>query len=855
MKKGSKLFVVFLLLLSFLTGCSSTPELSYSNVVHTARNLSELEILAEPEGSENEEPLSKAPQEALQGMTQVAASDDLVLYVDLDYTFIAVQNCKSGKLWFSNPPDYQRDEIAQSGIIERTLSQLFITYIANDGKQATMNNYYDSIMRNQFVIRKIPNGVRIDYIIGEVTRSAAEIPKRISIEMFEKAFINNDKLDDKEKREVEKQYILNEAETEYEWVVSESEVYIERLLNVIDKCGYTKEQLDLDKTEKIENESTQFTVPVEYTLKNGLFYAEIPLQEIKSATTEQIVRIDFLENFGSAFMTDEGYAFVPDGPGALMHYDQKAISPRVYLPVYGEDNTIDKEVKETGVQNVRLPVFGAKNGNDAFVATIIDGEAFAEINVQKAGYDSSYHTVSSSYQLLYNDFTKLANGSMQSQISVIQRQSYGGSICVKYQFLTGEDADYAGMAASIRNDLMEEYQLKPLDKGEVPFFLETLGAVRMYKNTMGINHIGLGALTTFSQTQQISQELKQKGVTNQKIRLLGWMDGGMEQDLAKQAKPLGELGGKSDFKALIQYAEKEGFSLYPNVEFLTASSKGYSTYKYSAKTLDARFAKEYRYDVVTQEKKEKSDDIDVLFRNIISVSVLDQIRGSFTKSYDKFGLQSLSLGDMGEKVYADYRRSNNIDRQEAAQQISLQTEKLKNSYLDLMASGGNFNILGYVKSLVNTPSSSSSYLVLDETVPFFQIVIHGLIDYTLQPINLSSLSTSTLKALEYGACPYYTLSFESSTKLKNTAFDFYSSINYKDWLDYACADYQTASPILSEVRNQFITDHQKLAEGIYKTTYEGGQELIVNYNDKDFIYQNQTVQKKSFLFKTADSCG
>ena len=847
MKNRWKPVAVCLCLCVCLAGCNRIPREDYSNAEKPARELGELQVLAQPEG-ENMSPPSASAAEALAAMTQVAETDELLLYINLAYSFIAVENRQSGKVWFSNPPDYQRDELAGTGIVERMLSQLFVTYIARDGKQATMNNYFDSILRNQFVIRQLPNGVRVDYTLGEITRGADEIPKRIPAGLFEKAFLNNDRLSQDEKDEVDNQYRINEAGTEYEWTVMESDVYINRLLDVVDKCGYTKAELDSDAANEEKAAATQFTIPVEYTLEGSEFFAEVPLAEVKSASEEQIVRVDFLENFGSGFSTDDGYAFVPDGSGALMNYGKNVTGPRVSLPVFGDDATIDRAVTEANASNVRLPVFGAKNGTDAFLAEIVDGEAFADICVQKANYHSSYNTVFSSYQLLYNDFTKLANGSIQSQISVVQRQRYGGSLRVKYRFLTGDNANYAGMAALLRGDLIDTHQAQRLPAGAAPFFLETLGAVRMHKTTLGINHIGLETLTGFADTQYISEQLREKGITNQKIRLMGWMQGGMEQQLADRASPLGELGGKSGFKKLVQYTQNQGLSLYPDVEFLTAAVKSYNTYQYSAKTLDERFAKEYRYDMVTREKLERQDDIDILYRNIVTAAMLETLETRFNKSYQKLKLPSLSLGDLGEKVYADYRRTNNIDRQETAQQIKKLAGSLRGAYPDLMVSGGNSSTLGYVKSVVNMPADGSSYLVLDEAVPFYQIMVHGLLDYTLEPRNLSALSSSPLKSLEYGACPYYVLTRESSTMLKNTPFDAYSSVYYADWLDVAAEETRRAEPVLSEVRGQFITDHRKLADGVFMTVFESGKALVVNYNDTDFAYGNKSISKQSFLF-------
>ena len=42
---------------------------------------------------------------------------------------------------------------------------------------------------------------------------------------------------------------------------------------------------------------------------------------------------------------------------------------------------------------------------------------------------------------------------------------------------------------------------------------------------------------------------------------------------------------------------------------------------------------------------------------------------------------------------------------------------------------------------------------------------------------------------------------------------------------------------LGDTYSQFITGHEKLANGVYKTTYENGKSVIVNYNYADYDYK------------------
>jgi hypothetical protein len=47
--------------------------------------------------------------------------------------------------------------------------------------------------------------------------------------------------------------------------------------------------------------------------------------------------------------------------------------------------------------------------------------------------------------------------------------------------------------------------------------------------------------------------------------------------------------------------------------------------------------------------------------------------------------------------------------------------------------------------------------------------------------------------------------------------------------------------------NQFITDHQKIANGVYMTEYEDGTQVIVNYNERAYTHKGNEVPAKDYI--------
>ena len=43
-----------------------------------------------------------------------------------------------------------------------------------------------------------------------------------------------------------------------------------------------------------------------------------------------------------------------------------------------------------------------------------------------------------------------------------------------------------------------------------------------------------------------------------------------------------------------------------------------------------------------------------------------------------------------------------------------------------------------------------------------------------------------------------------------------------------------------------IDKHEKIADGVYKTTFEGGKAVVVNYNYSNYQYNGQEIAARDF---------
>ena len=143
---------------------------------------------------------------------------------------------------------------------------------------------------------------------------------------------------------------------------------------------------------------------------------------------------------------------------------------------------------------------------------------------------------------------------------------------------------------------------------------------------------------------------------------------------------------------------------------------------------------------------------------------------------------------------------------------------------------------------------SSGYESTTSDVPFVQIALHGLIEYTESAHNLCDDPTiQFLRMLETGSMPYYLLTWSESTVFLDTEFnDIYSS-NFYTWNETAIRDYKTLSSIFDGYCDKEITDHVIITENVRSTTYDDSLTVVVNYGDKDYDFGGATVKAGSFI--------
>lgn len=851
MKKRTKLYTVLAVVLIAAVGAGSLYVLNRGAPAIAASAYTDQS--AEP--AEGKEPsFLPDPDNRVPGMKLVAQNNKLGLYYHPETTEVAVLNKADGHVWYSNPKDRNNDSIASPFEKEVLSSQLQVAFRDAVGNLTTYTNYAQSISVKQFTASGIDKGIRIQYTIGDMSLGIGALPKYISKARLTEKVLS--KLDADTAKYVEIRYYPRDNNPEVlerlDAQVSK-QLVLTKMLAAFDKAGYTPEDLTADNRENGVNGNAasskpNFTVPIEYRLEEDSLLVTVPAGQIKESDGYQIRSIELLSYFGAAGTKDKGYMLVPDGSGSLIYLNNGKVKSETYAQrVYGDDENDNSFSRAQVAEKARLPVFGLKSGNAGFLAVIDKGEGIASISADISGKKNSYNRVSTSFALRGEDWLELYTGQTVQDIQLLTDQRYQGDIHVRYSFLSGEQAGYAGMARLYREMLVMKGELKPLEeKDSIPFYLDMLGAVDKQRSFLGVPYDAVVSMTTFDQASEIAGKLRQDGIGNLNMRYLGWFGDGISHKPPVKAEAEGKLGGKKDLLTLAGELREAGGKLYPDVAFQHIYDVG------------GRFspaADAVRY--VTREEAERAPynrafnrmfyDLGTYY--LLSPAKLPYYVDSFNSSYASYGLDSLSLRDLGDRVHADYRVDRVIFRETAKTIVADQLEKLKKDYPDLMVTGGNAYAWSQASHIINMPSSSSGFNIADEEVPFMQMVLHGYMDYAGKPLNLEDEQDAAfqlLRSVELGSAPHFQWSYEPSEELKFTRYDHLFTTHYQDWYDPAVSLYREANKVLSKVRTRPITDRILHKDGVVEMKYEGGVSIIVNYTDQPVHIGGVKIDAQSF---------
>lgn len=587
-----------------------------------------------------------------------------------------------------------------------------------------------------------------------------------------------------------------------------------------------------------------FGLTVRVTLEGDELVAEVPEDSIvENGTDSYIGTVSLFPMLGYSYLDNQaGYMFIPDGNGALIYLDDKDgryVSGYSQM-IYGADAGFTESTTETLLwgryqtvnesEKVLAPVFGMAHTDDglAYLAIVEEGEKRASIEAQPNGVMVDYNRCYARF-LLRRTYIQPLNNSNSGTMTSVEADRTHGNLKVRYILLSGEDAGYSGMAVAYRNYLLDNNLIQRRDnsyKTRVDF----LGTDReeFLISTRAV------VMTDVDQVREIFEELQAAGVNTLLSIYKGWQKGGMYQIPISKYKADGKIGGTGALTDLIQDSESAGYDIYLYNDALRANpAESNTTFNIVKKVNKRRLeiqTRDYVYDTFNYLLPNRSD------------YNLDK----FVKSYTAKGVDNLAVAGITGNLFSYSYSGSYYDRlftadayESSIADISKQTS--------LILEKPFAYLWNYTEAMIDMPLGTSDFMYEDEEVPFFSIVLKGIVPMYSEYVNFEANKQEfRLQMIESGVYPSFYVTYEDSADLIYTnSADLYSTkySSYKDTIIEYDADFRQVAALTGDA---MIVRHEKLAEGVNKVTYDNGVVFYINYNQDAVTVDGVTIEGLSY---------
>lgn len=805
-------------------------------------------------------------------------SDDLLFELDKDTTQFTVTQKSTGKVWYSNPADAASDPIADSSSKRLLQSILALEYSNVNELTVNLNTFEHSVGIEHAsgtgiysIEQPDANTVKVNYSIGKVARTFI-IPPSMPDAQFMEWY---DKLDRSIQKKVERCYrkidINNllatdsksellekypDLETTCVWEMRSAtkDYQKEELQAAFAEIGYTQEQYEQDLliySTSDGNEKPVYNISVVYHLDGDKFTVEVPFEDIEYKSDYPITDLTLLPYFGAGSADEEGFLFVPEGSGAIINFNNgKTNLTAYYAQLYGWDYGLKRDVVVNETR-AAFPVFGISHADGALLAVVDDYSSLATIQADVAGRRHSYNFAYASYEMVHGSKMDVSAKS-DATIIAYEKNLPEGSIKQSYYFLEGNT--YTDMAKAYREDLLEKYpELQKNEDANMPISVEVIAAIDRVKQVLGMPVTLPEVLTDFEDAKALITDMAAEGYSNLSLRYVGWMNGGINHSLPKDIDITSGMGGTKALESLVSATNSLGVDLY-----LTGRTQNV----YDSNLLDGFLKSRDVAKYISREVVEIPEFSKIWFADInesrlehhflLRPSVCVELMQSLA-DYAKDNGVGVGYEDTGYMLSGDYNQRRSVTREAAMDMQTAKLAEVKAAGTKVTMTTGNEYVLPYADLLTQVDLFGKDSLIFDQKVPFYEIAIHGLVDYTGNAVNLSGDAWETvLKSAETGAGLSFTFYSESASLLQGTEYMDFFGANYDGWKDKAKEYANRYETEMAGLNNQFITEHRILADGVTATVYEDNTIVYVNTSVFDYTDETVTIPARDYLVERSE---
>jgi hypothetical protein len=804
------------------------------------------------------------------------SSEDVVLendYLSLrflpDTTEIILTNKSNGVQWRSNPLGAGEDPLADAITQYMMESQFALDYADNSGVGMTLHSSIYSVQRGAYEYEVVDGVLEVRYTVGDIARNfhippamteermlefleKMEWENRMFVESTYRLYnINNLFESDNRSQLLEdypdlakmKLYVLRATTPEY--MKEEAEGYFK-------DAGYTNQDFSEDSeryTVTGASSKPAFSITLRYILDGRSLVVNVPFDKIGFRPVYPITKLDIMPFMGAGDINDNGYMLVPDGSGALIYFNNGRQNQNPYsIDVYGHDEAMWREAILTD-DKAPYPAFGIQKNGNALFCVIEEGSAYASIYADVSGRNCSWNRVYPTFSMVHKAQMDIAGRSQRKVFLYEPNLPEGESITLRYT-PCAEDG-YMGMAKEYRSWLINNYpnlKGRRITESSVPVAVEIVGAVNKTQHRLGLPMDLPLRLTSYKEAESMIKDFAGFGWKNVYVKLNGWFNRSVDHTVPTKIKLISSLGSKRDFTNIISTAAKNNYSVYPEVDFMfmrdVGAFSGFNLYRDAARYVSRDRVQRYPYSFIWFGERKQWGKLNYLSRPVVINRMID----NFMKKASSYGISNIAFRNMGSRLAGDYHDRRHVSREASMMMREQKFDQLAQSGKGILVNGGFVYSVPWASIVTDMQLDDQGYGITDTAIPFYQIVLRGLVPYTGLAINLAEDYTKNLlKSVESGSGLYFSFMAEETAELQETKFRQFYANEYGKWKQDADSLYQRFNADFGHLYNQLITNHTILSPDITITEYEDGTRVVVNLSDNDWNYNGNYLNADSYI--------
>lgn len=417
-------------------------------------------------------------------------------------------------------------------------------------------------------------------------------------------------------------------------------------------------------------------------------------------------------------------------------------------------------------------------------------------------------------------------------------------IVVDFYELTGDDANYSGMARKYRQYQLDRGEVKPLKEriknnpkleamaksilirsqhGGKPMPRDKRGRYIIKDYTVE-TELPMNVACTCDQVTETIKALKAAGCDNLVFHEVGWNISGHDGRYPQLFPVEPKIGGEEALKRTIETAKSLGYYISPHVNHTDAYRIADCwSEDYIAKRADGSLM----YVGAWAGGKAYTPCPDPIFDLFV--------KDGYPEIYNRLGFNGLHHVDVISAIAPRvcHDKKHPLNRKQWTQaylRIMKYAHKITGGFT---SECGFDHVIKYLDWAFYINHQNRHHKMLDRYIPIWQIVYHGIVPsaafYSDTNNNLNKdWPTIRLHHAEFGGRPvYYT-----ATNVKNVP-------KIKEFYD----EYQK----VAHLQLEFMQEHKKLADDVYLTVYGDGSRVVTNYTNAPYEFEGKKVAAMDYL--------